>query len=66
MENKIFYVSVKYGEFDFGVSSIIKKLSQTQYDELRAMLVTAIGAMESMRLNSRKVEENCKVGENNE
>ena len=38
MENKIFYVSVKYGEFDFGVSSIIKKLSQTQYDELRAML----------------------------
>ena len=51
MESKIFYVSIECGEFDFGVSSIIEDLTQKQYDELKAMLITAIGTMEIMRRN---------------
>lgn len=39
------------GEFDFEVSSEILDLSQEEYDELRAMLVVAIGTMEEMWRN---------------
>ena len=39
------------GEFDFEVSSKILDLSQEEYDELRAMLVVAIGIMEEMWRN---------------
>lgn len=39
------------GEFDFEVSSKILDLSQEEYDELRAMLVVAIGTMEEMWRN---------------
>jgi len=41
----------KDGEFDFEVSSKILNLSQEEYDELRAMLIVAIGAMEEMWRN---------------
>lgn len=39
------------GEFDFEVSGKILDLSQEEYDELRAMLVVAIGTMEEMWRN---------------
>lgn len=39
------------GEFDFEVSAKILDLNQEEYDELRAMLVVAIGTMEEMWRN---------------
>lgn len=39
------------GEFDFEVSAKILDLMQEEYDELRAMLVVAIGTMEEMWRN---------------
>lgn len=37
------------GEFDFEVSAMIMELSQLEYEELKSMLITAIGTMEEMR-----------------
>ena len=37
------------GEFDFEVSSMVQELSQKEYEELKSMLITAIGTMEEMR-----------------
>jgi hypothetical protein len=37
------------GEFDFEVSSMVQELSQKEYEELKSMLITAIGTMELMR-----------------
>ncbi len=39
------------GEFDFEVPAKILDLTQEEYDELRAMLVVAIGTMEEMWRN---------------
>lgn len=39
------------GEFDFEVSAKILKLTNEEYDELRAMLIVAIGTMEEMWRN---------------
>lgn len=36
------------GEFDFEVSANVCKLSYDEYNELRSMLVVAIGTMEEM------------------
>ncbi len=37
------------GEFDFEVSAIVMELSKLEYEELKSMLITAIGTMEEMR-----------------
>lgn len=37
------------GEFDFEVSAKVMKLSKLEYEELKSMLITAIGTMEEMR-----------------
>ena len=37
------------GEFDFEVSAMIMELSMLEYEELKSMLITAIGTMEEMR-----------------
>jgi hypothetical protein len=39
------------GEFDFEVSAMVEELSQEEYEELKSMLITAIGTMEIMRRN---------------
>ena len=45
------------GEFDFEVSANICELSYDEYNELRSMLVVAIGTMEEMwRNNPRDVK----------
>lgn len=38
----------KYGGFDFGISSAVKDLTVEEYNNLRLMLITAIGVMENM------------------
>lgn len=37
------------GEFDFEVSAMVEELTQEEYEELKSMLITAIGTMEEMR-----------------
>ena len=37
------------GEFDFEVSAMVQELTQEEYEELKSMLITAIGTMEEMR-----------------
>lgn len=37
------------GEFDFEVSSLVETLTLKEYEELKSMLITAIGTMEEMR-----------------
>lgn len=40
------------GEFDFEVSAMVEELTQKEYEELKSMLITAIGTMELMRRNN--------------
>lgn len=37
------------GEFDFEVFAMVMELSRLEYEELKSMLITAIGTMEEMR-----------------
>jgi len=46
------------GEFDFEVGTIVEKLTFKEYEELKSMLITAIGTMEIMRRNSRGSDSN--------
>ena len=39
------------GEFDFEVSASVQELTFEEYEELKSMLITAIGTMEEMRRN---------------
>ena len=39
------------GGFDFEVSTMIEELTQEEYEELKSMLITAIGTMELIRRN---------------
>jgi len=50
MNNKDEYLTIirENGEFDFEVFSKIEDLTMEEYDELRAMLIVAIGTMEEM------------------
>ena len=41
------------GEFDFEVSAMVEELRQEEYEELKSMLITAIGTMELMRRNKK-------------
>lgn len=40
------------GDFDFEVSAMVEELTQEEYEELKSMLITAIGTMELMRRNN--------------
>ena len=40
------------GGFDFEVSTMIEELTQEEYEELKSMLITAIGTMELIRRNN--------------
>ena len=40
------------GEFDFEVSAMVEELTQEEYEQLKSMLITAIGTMELMRRNN--------------
>ena len=40
------------GEFDFEISAMVEELTQEEYEELKSMLITAIGTMELMRRNN--------------
>lgn len=46
--NEYLKIIKEKGEFDFEVSAKILKLTNEEYDELRAMLIVAIGTMEEM------------------
>lgn len=52
-EMKDTYLSIvkEHGEFDFEVSGLIQDLSLEEYNELRKMLIVAIGTMEEMFRN---------------
>lgn len=41
------------GEFDFEVSALVEELTQEEYEQLKSMLITAIGTMEEMRRNKK-------------
>lgn len=45
------YLKIIYekGEFDFEVSAMVMELSKLEYEELKSILITAIGTMEEMR-----------------
>lgn len=49
--NEYLKIIKEKGEFDFEVSAKILKLTNEEYDELRAMLIVAIGTMEEMWRN---------------
>ena len=50
------------GEFDFEVSAIVMELSKLEYEELKSMLITAIGTMEEMM--KKDIENEAKENEN--
>lgn len=49
--NEYLKIIKEKGEFDFEVSAKILELTNEEYDELRAMLIVAIGTMEEMWRN---------------
>jgi hypothetical protein len=51
--NKEEYIKIikEKGEFDFEVSALIENLTYEEYNELRQIIITAIGIMEEMRRN---------------
>ena len=49
MKQVYFEITREKGDIEFGVSSSIIDLSQDDYDELRKLIVVAIGVMEEMR-----------------
>ena len=50
-EEQLFSIERKNGEFDFSVSSAIEDMSLEEFNQLREMIVVAIGAMEQMYQN---------------
>lgn len=48
MNNEYLKIIKEKDEFDFEVSAKVQELSYKEYNELRAMLVVAIGTMEEM------------------
>lgn len=49
MRTEYLKIIKEQGEFDFEVFSMVKELTQEEYEELKSMLITAIGTMEEMR-----------------
>jgi hypothetical protein len=54
METNYITVGKYKGEMDFGVLAAIEELSREEMDELRIMLIVAIGQAESMWRNSQE------------
>jgi len=59
-----FEITREKGDIEFGVSSSIIDLSQDDYDELRKLIVVAIGVMEEMRIKYHKEDLENKGGNN--
>ena len=57
MKTEYIKVIKEQGEFDFEVSSIVEELPQEEYEELKSMLITAIGTMELIRRNNNEEDE---------
>ena len=51
MKEEYLKIIKEKGEFDFEVSSLVETLTLEEYEELKSMLITAIGTMEEMRRN---------------
>ena len=51
MKDEYLKIIKEKGEFDFEVSGKVQELSHKEYNELRTMLVVAIGTMEEMWRN---------------
>lgn len=51
MKNEYLKIIKEQGEFDFEVSTMVEELTPEEYEELKSMLITAIGTMELMRRN---------------
>lgn len=49
MKTEYIKIIKEQGEIDFEVSAIVQELTQEEYEELKSMLITAIGTMEEMR-----------------
>lgn len=49
MRKKYITIIKEKGEFDFEVSALVGELSYEEYKELKSMLITAIGTMETIR-----------------
>lgn len=52
MKNEYLKIIKEQGEFDFEVSAIVEELTAEEYEELKSILITAIGTMELMRRNN--------------
>lgn len=52
---KLEYLKIikEQGEFDFEVFAMVEELTQEEYEELKSILITAIGTMEIMRRNRK-------------
>lgn len=55
MKETYFEITREKGEINFGVYSNIINLSQHDYDELRQLIIVAIGVMEEMRKKHFKI-----------
>ena len=51
MKTEYIKIIKEKGEFDFEVSASIEELTFEEYEELKSMLITAIGTMEQMWRN---------------
>ena len=51
MKKEYIKIIKEKGEFDFEVSANIEELTFEEYEELKSMLITAIGTMEQMWRN---------------
>lgn len=49
MKEEYLKIIKEKGEFDFEVSALVETLTLKEYEELKSMLITAIGTMEEMR-----------------
>ena len=63
MKQTYFEITREKGDIEFEVSSSIIDLSQDDYDELRELIVVAIGVMEEMRKKYYKEEDLKSKGE---
>lgn len=55
MQKEYIKVVKEKGEFDFEVNSAVIELKQEEYEELKSMLITAIGTMEEMRRYGKRI-----------
>ncbi len=52
------YIAVGYhkGEMDFSIAATVQELSYAEMQDLRAMIVTAIGTMEDMWRREKEIQ----------